>query len=719
MHTPLPALSLCLLLIAVGCNSGGSSGSAPPTAENTLLDVDRDGFPDEVWVSDWDGDGTLETQDVQQAIDALRAAGPARRMTIVVAGSGAFRAPTTSPWYQSNGLIALPSHTHLRCLPDAVLEGMAPSAYTGNGDDNSAVIANADATTSGNVDITVEGCTIHGGKDAPYTRLPGGPSHKFDPAIAMMGADDVRILNNTEYCGGYLRNVPGNFPGYYLFVTDSPNAAPSPWAGGNVTSHVRIEANSCFRVSGACFNTRHNTIGTMEHIDWVNNASSECGSIAKLDGIVNGSFTGHRADGDADGLSVAQGASSFQRDQANKASVRNFRIEDVEILELTGRHAALSLGGFGEDVIVRNVRVLGTSRDMDCMNFFHPSRNLLIEDVFLSHCGRHGLATAAIATPPHEPAFAPLLRDVSISCVDASNPFDEKWRDGWVLRAPLNGMRTERLSIDGVSRGAVRVVSGWEGDGLPEFGLVDQTWIDTTLDLTPCGYDGAYPESVASARACEPERSGAWMRTTDAMFDGECDFRDGGGSADSACRCGIAYSGLADVGSGNASLAVSDTTFEEDELVRSHATLVLRPEEESEERCSIAFHDADSITCTTEWAQPPEPGDAWIAYRWDFLTGVAPGQYAIDLGAVPSLDTTFIRLEVHDPSGVAIDLDGLAHRNLTFAGVRGTRNTLGSFGATAVLLDHGDQSTGTSASDVVCEALAPGRSFAPCVSGTP
>ena len=86
-HPPLPTLSLCLLL-ATGCNTGGGSSTAGPHSnpENALLDVDRDGVFDEVWVSDWDGDGTLETQDVQRAIDALQAAGPAPRMTIVVAG---------------------------------------------------------------------------------------------------------------------------------------------------------------------------------------------------------------------------------------------------------------------------------------------------------------------------------------------------------------------------------------------------------------------------------------------------------------------------------------------------------------------------------------------------------------------------------------------------------------------------------------------------------
>jgi hypothetical protein len=738
-HPSIFALSLCGLLLG-GC-SGGSSGDAGrgrvTVAVNTLLDQDGDGTPDAVWVADWDGDGALETHDVQQAIDALEAAGPAPRMTIVVAEAGTYAAPTTAPWYQADGLIALPSHSHLRCEPGVVLSGMAPSAYTGSGDENSAVVTNADGATTGNVDITVEGCTIHGGKDAPYSRLPGGPSQKFDAAIAMMGADDVEILDNVvswtnhaciytrnlthatirgnrmEYCGGYLRNAPARFPGLYNYVTDSPNAAPSPWAGRNVSSHLRIESNTCFRVSGTCFNTRHDDVGSMAFIDWADNTSIECGSIASLKGVVSGSFTGHRGDGDIGGITIGSGvtsSSSFQSEQPDPSTMRDFLVDDVEIRDLTGLHSAITVGAFGENVTVRNVRVLGTSPDMDCLSFLHPNRDLLLEEIELRDCGRHGLVADDVATPAMEAAFAPDLRSVTIACVDARNRSDDVWRDGFLVRGPLDGMRIEDLSISGVSRHGVNV-----GDGV---GLVDQEWTDTTIDMTPCGYLGDLLEAAAAALTCDPTTLGDWLQTTDADFDGECDFTDGGGAAISACRCGVAWSGLAAVGSGSATLA-TNAVFAPDELVRSATTLVLRPGEPDEERCRIDSHDTDTIACDADWTLPPSPGDAWQVLRWDALTGVSPFPAAISFGSAPSRDTTSTRLTVRDPSGIALDLDGPAHQNLTFDALKGERNTLGSFGASAILLDHGNLSAGTSAAGVVCEALAPGRSFSPCVAGSP
>lgn len=662
----LPLLLGWAALIAPACFLAPTPpcvGDAVPW--NVPLDQDGDGTVETVCVGDWDGDGQLETQDVQQAIDALVAEGPTARH-VIVAAPGTYAPPPGIPWYRSEGLVALPSDTVLECLPDVVLRGFAPEAYTGAGDAVTAVVINDGFSGPGNAHITVSGCTIHGGKDSAYGPLPGEPSVRLDSGIAMIGVDDVQLLDNRiswtnhaciytsnitgsllrgnalDSCGGRLK-ANGGFPGHYLYVTADPGSAGSPAAGRDVTRDVRIEANVCTDVAGACLNTRKQSAqSVMEEIHWVDNVSSGSGAVASLQGIRHGSFTGHRAQGDRDGISVGGGVDlAFPSAAPGLNNVFDFEIADLVLRDLTGTAGgALGLAGNSEDVRVRDVRVEGTASRMACFLFNHPIRFLDVDGLTLSHCGGSGLNTSQVSGPPLPPEEAPVLRNVTIDCVDADERSDTVYRAGWFLDARIEGLHVAGLSIRGASGPGIQL-----GNGIA---LENQLWEDVNIDSKPCGYLGAFSEAEALARVCDASSEGEWLVSVDGSDpgSGDCDFQSGRGVHESACRC------IAEAG-----------------------------------------------------------GYRFAPMQWDAKAA------ALELGKAPSRGSVFRRWTIEDPSDDAIDLSGVPHRDLVFEAITGSLAARGSLASAVDLLQLGEATTDVSAEAVSCQAAGPEHVFAACLGG--
>jgi len=222
---------------------------------NVPIDTDGDGHPDRARVGDWDGDGTLEMADIQQAIDALT--DPGDKLVEILAGEFA---PPPSP---GADILRLPSRLTLRGGGPGVtvLHGYPGTDLVSTG----SVIAN-DGPYTGNEEIAIADLEIDGGwgsGDASglghaRTGILFSQCHScraervtvrdtLHSCLYSKNGDDVRFHDNTLLrCGNYTGQGQ-RFPCVYLFANE-----------GLTQQDVHVTDNVCVGAGHAGLNTRTN-----------------------------------------------------------------------------------------------------------------------------------------------------------------------------------------------------------------------------------------------------------------------------------------------------------------------------------------------------------------------------------------------------------------------------------------------------------------------------
>jgi len=543
------ALRLALCLAA-------SLGSALPARAATFcdgrpanvpLDLNGNGAPDTVCVSDYDHDGTLEIDDLQDAVAALT--DPVGRSVYVLPGSYAPPPLPGSRPGRGASLLELPSHTSLICeSPGTVLHGPAGTDTT----QDYAVIGNADQTL-GDDDVLIRGCEVNGGAPDSYDGKNVALSHRV--GIYFRRTRNSRVENtfvhHTFHTGLYTSNSRGDqftdnriedAGGYGNATSFSP---PYPciyvysFSGESVEDFVAT-GNTMKRCTATGLNTRTENYGSpgagIHNTLWENNwiqdtghavgqggapgpTGSVCMSIRGVDGMI----VRHNFCVSTGGIAIYNAAGYASNGDLD--SVKNTLIEDL-VLSNVDAVAGIYVGAHAENLTLRNVHVLSTRDDagnylpLDCFQLLTPLRGALFEDLELRNCGGSGIYE--MGTLGEELTF----RRLTINRVDLADPTDTQTHSGLHLRGPHKGLVLEDVSSNFASRSEIEF----------ERHLEDSRLERVQVDATNPGWLGSFPE--ASAPACVPARARKWITTTNGQNAQDCSFSPGTtGSTPVRCRC--------------------------------------------------------------------------------------------------------------------------------------------------------------------------------------
>ena len=498
------------------------AGAAP-----NLLDADGDGAFDTAFVADWDGDGLLETADVQAAVDALTDSGP---KTVNVT-PGVYLPPAQAP--AAVALVALPSHTTLRCAPGAVLQGMAPPPA--GPDVDIATVANRDPV-AGNTQVVVTGCEISGGM--PDTFDSTGFLHPSRAGIDFHAVTDSRASDNfvhhtlhsclyaknsrrvrfernvVEDCGGWgdISARQGK-PGIYLYV-----------AAGGVVEDFALVDNVLRRAAGGGLNLRRNAVGdTLRRIVMSGNRIEDtdgvdCITLRGVDGIAVTDTTCIRTGP----VGTAPNAAAFYSDPtADVDSVRGLTIDGLTSTDVRNG-AGLHLRGWVEDVVVRNVTVRGTEGMNPCLMVKTPFRNTSFDGVVAEECAGEGFLQET-CTACGADGDGLELRNVRVDGADVLTPFNSTPSAGLRFSAQIRDLFLADVEIARVSGSGI--------DFGPN-GVVGATLRNVEIDGVPARFVGA--RTAAALPACSGEAVESWAVVTDGGGAAPC---AGGGTARALCRC--------------------------------------------------------------------------------------------------------------------------------------------------------------------------------------
>jgi hypothetical protein len=531
---------LLLALWALAWLGLGTGGCSSPPEINALRDRDGDGLPDQVLVGDFDGDGVLEMNDIQAAMDALSDPGPKR----IDVAPGVFAYPSTVAWPgRSHAILELRSYTTLACSPGRTVLQVGPLVAQRD----YAVVANDDHA-NGNDEVWVRGCEIDGGAPPsyasntfPHTRRMGvyfrrtrhsGVSDSFvhdtvHTGLYTSNSSGDRFLDNVvEDAGGY-GDTTGLWrqPCIYLFA----------FGGGVALSDFQATGNTLRRCGHSGLNTR------AEHTDapgdvvrnlvWerntVEDTFSACIHLRGVDGATVRDLTCQRTGPIHLSRGFAAGYRSAGDDNANS----NVLIEDAVVSRVTGGQAGLDVGAWVDGLTLRRVRVEGT-RDAagaalykDCAWLQRPLRNAVIEDLTLRDCGRGGAVVSSLAGGTGDASETLVLRRIEVAAVDQSNPIDTTFPAGLDFAGDHAHLLLEDLTLSGATGPELRFGGA----------LSNSTLRRVEIDSVDPGWLGAFSE--ASAPACAAESEGRWITNLDGRSSTDCVFTVGTTGATPA-RCG-------------------------------------------------------------------------------------------------------------------------------------------------------------------------------------
>ena len=510
--------------------------AADATLANVLLDQDGDGAPDYASVGDWDGDGLLELEDVQAAIDALTDSGPKS----VWVEEGVF-VPPAAP-QRPHALVELPSDIVFHCAgPDLTILRGLPATVT---EVNRSVLSNDDHV-AGNHDITIENCQIDGAMPNAYDsrtwtatgrtgvnlyNVSGGAAvgnyvhHTHHACLYTKNSSHVRFEANVlEDCGGYGDvNSLTRKPAIYLFAV-----------AGGVTSDVSAIGNVIRRSGGNALNTRRdNVIDTITDVEFrdnfVDNTSAawavrppqRCMVIQGVDGIrILGNECVHTAS-----IYVAGSPSGYYGEAGQSVEAnRGVLIEDLSMTDLEADRGVVIRERI-DGLVLRRVEITRTPADQHCLSWVTPIRGLLLEDVRVSACGGAGIVQSGPGTGVSVAERVRLTR-VTVDGADAAALADSNYYSGIELQGANDGLSIEDVTVSGVSRHGLQL-------GTSAAALSNSTLLGIHVDATPSGFLGRFAAQVLPA--CDASREGAWTVVVDASSNASC---SGGGSAENRCRC--------------------------------------------------------------------------------------------------------------------------------------------------------------------------------------
>jgi hypothetical protein len=545
--------ALAARLAAAPPAAAAAQGFCSGRPSNLPLDLDLDGAPDTVCVSDYDRDGALEMDDLQDAIDALADPGP--KSVYVLPGS---YAPPAQPGLRPgrrDALIELPSHSSLVCeTPGTRLRG--PAGHDAS--QNFAVVGNADHTL-GNDDVHVRGCEIDGGapdrydgtgvvlglRMGVYLRRTRNSSvenayvhHTYHTGLYTSNSNGDRFVGNrVEDAGGYgnITSFSPTYPCIYVYSL----------AGGTVDGFV-ASGNALTRCASSGLNTRNAATGPagrgIRNTLWEDNTventghavgqggspgatGSTCITLRGVDGIT----LRHNRCISSGGLYIFPAAGYASDGDIN--AVKNALVEDL-VLYSVDAVAGIFVGSHAENLSLRGVQVLATRSDggefiaLDCLQLGSPLRGAVFEDMLLRNCGASGIYELTEQGSGHAPGEALTLRRVTIANVDMVNPTDALTRSALHLRGPHRGLVLEDFTAKFASRSEIDF----------ERRLEDARLERVEVDARNPGWLGAFPE--AAVPACAPARAYRWIINTNGSHPTDCNFAPGTtGSHAVRCRC--------------------------------------------------------------------------------------------------------------------------------------------------------------------------------------
>jgi hypothetical protein len=533
-------------------------------ALNELVDGDGDGLPDQVRVADFDGDGVLEMDDVQDAVESLSDPGPKR----VEVWPGVYQppaAPASRPG-RTHALVELPSRTTLVCPGGPAFTQLRGPSGTSAAHDF-AVVANDDHAL-GNEDVTILGCDIHGGAPEVYDSISFVTNRRMGVYFrrTLRGRVEGSWVHHTYHSGLYTSNsrqdrfvgnvvtdvggwgdragwiVRRNYPAIYAFAFG---------AGGAVEDFV-ARGNRLARSVGG-LNTRadapDNAPGTViRNLLWEDNEVEDTGyavgderwgqaapgaaTCATLRGV-DGAVVRNLVCRSAGAVYVSNSATAFQSDGDENAS-SNVLIEDL-LVDGADAIAGVWIGDFAENVTVRRVQVLGTRGndgqrvDIPCFAFETPLRGAVFEDLELRECGRAGIYESSVLGSGGSAETRLRFSRVLVDGTDLFDPSDVHWLPGFWLQGPHEGIVLEDVQV--------RHATG------PEIWfqktLTNARLSRVAIESGDPGWLGAFHE--AQVPACDASRDKRWITTRDGLSVSDCDFTpgsQGGTPARCACRGG-------------------------------------------------------------------------------------------------------------------------------------------------------------------------------------
>jgi hypothetical protein len=545
-----PALLLLALWTGAWLGLGGGAGCSTGPPPNVPYDNDLDGLPDSVRVGDFDGDGLLEMDDLQDAMDALTDPGP--KLLAVQSGVFAYPAVPASRPGRTHAILELHSHTTLACA-----SGGATVLQVGplTAERDYAVVANDDHA-NGNDSIWIRDCEIDGGAPPSYasdqfpnTRRMGvyfrrtrnsrvTDSHVHDTVHTGLytsnSSGDAFLRNVVEDVGGY-GDSTGLFrqPCIYLFA----------FGGGVVLDGFEASDNTLRRCGHSGLNTRAEHTDArgdvIRNLRWernhVEDTLSVCINLRGVDTAEVRDLTCHRTGA----LFLHRGTGSGYRSQGNDNANSNVLIEDAVVTDVAHGQVGLDVGAFVDGLTLRRVRVEGT-RDAngtalfkDCAWLERPLRNTAIEDLTLRDCGRGAAVVRQRAGGFGDSSETLTLRRWAVDALDEVGPIDSLFPAGIEFVGTQQRVLLEDLTLSGATGPELRFAGR----------LANGTLRRIEVDSVDPGWLGAFGEG--NAPACNASLEGRWLTSLDGSNSADCSFQSGRGST--AVRCGCQASGWAPI----------------------------------------------------------------------------------------------------------------------------------------------------------------------------
>jgi hypothetical protein len=536
-----PIASLLLLLWAGAWIGLGSGGCSTGPALNVATDRDGDGLPDTIRVGDFDGDGVLEMDDLQSAMDALTDPGP--KQLDVVPGSFAPPAAPASRPGRTHALLELRSFTTLQCSgPGFTILRGGPLAA---GQDY-AVVANDDHSV-GNDEVWIRRCEIDGGappsfdaSNVPRSRRAG----VFFRKTRRSGVADS-FVHDTLHTGLYTSNSTGDMflrnvvedAGSYGDtggVGRQPCIYQFAFGGGGVVADFQAIGNTLRRCGHSGLNTRASDAeaagdvirNTLWEDNTVEQATHACMNLRGVDGITVRNLT-CRSTG---AILLNRGFGTGYRWQGNDNANSNVVIEDAVSTNVDTGQVGLDLGGFVDGLRVRRLRIehtrdpTGAALPKDCAWIERPLRDAVIEDVELHDCGWRGLVVSTRAGGLGDATETLQMRRIGVSEVDQVDPLDTAPFPGILFEGAHARLQLEDLTLAGAT-----------GPELAFGGALSNSALRRVeIDSTDPGWLGAFTE--ASAPACNAARDRHWLTNVNGSSATDCSF--GGGTGALRVRCG-------------------------------------------------------------------------------------------------------------------------------------------------------------------------------------
>jgi hypothetical protein len=539
-----------LALVPAGCTPTGCGAAA-----NHSWDSNQDGIADSMCVYDFDRDGALEIDDVQDAVASLASA-PKKFVTVLPGNYLAAANPAARPG-RTHGLLELPSDTALTCRTGAALRG--PRTVDANS--NYAVVSNADHAT-GNRNISISGCEIDGGALDAFTD-PGAYGIRMGVFLrrttdslvennfvhhtyhtGLYTSDSTRDVfrdNRIEDAGGYGNQAQmggrPRFPCIYAysfgggavvdFVAENNDMRRCAADGLNTRAETEDAPGDVIRNVRFSGNRIEDTGNSTDYANTYHANGSVCMTIRGVDGAVI-----------ADNTCVSSGPvylfpafayrSQGDEDANNDVTIERQLVEDADSI------AGVWIGPHVDGLTMTDVTVSGTrddygrAMDLSCFVINPPFRGATFAGLHLSNCGRIGLEEANQAGTGATPDEVIAIRDVQIDGTGLVGLLSATQRPGMWFSGPHTGLVIERATVRGTT-----------GPGIQfDRQLQHVALRDLSVDGVESGWLGSFTES--GAPNCDDSNRNHWITTTNASTRTDCKFSGGTGGTSARCFCSTA-----------------------------------------------------------------------------------------------------------------------------------------------------------------------------------